>query len=41
MTAVWLRYSVEQLARIIDFLARSYPGCCEETARLRTGGDTG
>ena len=37
MTALWSRYSAEELAPIIDFLARSYPLCCEETARLRAG----
>lgn len=33
-------YSAEELALIIDFLARSYPLCCEETARLRAGATT-
>jgi DNA-binding MarR family transcriptional regulator len=37
MAALWSRYSAEELALISDFLARSYPVCCEETARLRAG----
>jgi DNA-binding MarR family transcriptional regulator len=37
MTALWSRYSAQELALIIDFLASSYPICCEETARLRAG----
>ena len=37
MAALWSRYSAKELALIIDFLARSYPVCCEETARLRAG----
>ena len=37
MMALWSRYSAEELALIVDFLARSYPVCSEETARLRAG----
>jgi DNA-binding MarR family transcriptional regulator len=35
MMALWSRYSAQELALIVDFLASSYPICCEETARLR------
>jgi len=35
MMALWSRYSAQELALIIDFLASSYPICCAETVRLR------
>lgn len=35
MMALWSRYSEQELALIVDFLARSYPVMCDENARLR------
>ena len=35
MTALWSRYSAQELALLIEFLASSHAVCCEETARLR------
>jgi DNA-binding MarR family transcriptional regulator len=33
--ALWSRYSEQELALIVDFLASSYPVICDENARLR------
>jgi DNA-binding MarR family transcriptional regulator len=35
MMALWSRYSEQELALLIAFLARSYAICCEDNARLR------
>ena len=35
MSALWSRYSAQELALLIEFLASSHAICCEETARLR------